>query len=74
MQLIIHLPLGNRELTDVRYYQEDPLVKQLLRLNRIPDVATISRFFKKATAQTTQNLRRCLQQMVLTRLQMIAPP
>jgi len=74
MQLIIHLLLGYRELKDARYYQEDPLVKRLLGLNRIPDVATLSRFLKEASAQTTQNLRRCLQEMVLTRLQMIAPP
>ncbi len=73
-QLIIHLLLGYRELKDARYYQEDPLVKRLLGLNRIPDVATLSRFLKETNAQTTQNLRRCLQDMVLTRLQRIAPP
>lgn len=74
MQLIIHLLLGYRELKDARYYQDDPLVKRLLGLSRIPNVATLSRFLKNTTAQTTQNLRRCLKEMVLTRLRMIAPP
>lgn len=73
-QLIIHLLLGYRELKDTRFYQNDPMVKRLLGLHHIPTAATLSRFLKEATAQTTQNLRRCLREMVLTRLQLIAPP
>jgi hypothetical protein len=74
MQLIVHLLLGFRELKDCRYYRDDPLVKRLLGLNHIPDVATLSRFLKEATAQSTNHLRRCLREMVLTRLRLMAPP
>jgi hypothetical protein len=62
MQLIVHLLLGFRELKDCRYYRDDPLVKRLLGLKRIPDVATLSRFLKEATAQSTNHLRRCLRE------------
>ena len=74
MQLIIHLLLGFRELKDCRYYRDDPLVKRLLGLKRIPDVATLSRFLKDATAHSVDHLRRCLREMVLMRLRLIAPP
>jgi hypothetical protein len=73
-QLIIHLLLGYRELKDTRFYQNDPVVKRLLGLNQIPTAATLSRFLKEATAQTVLNLRRCIKEMVLTRLRLIAPP
>ncbi len=43
LQLIVHLLLGFRELQDGRYYRDDPLVKRLLGLKRLPDVATLSR-------------------------------
>ena len=47
LQLIVHLLLGFRELQDCRYYRDDPLVKRLLGLKRLPDVATISRMLKE---------------------------
>ena len=74
MQLIIHLLLGFRELKDCRYYRDDPMVKRLLGLKRIPDVATLSRFLKEATAHNVDHLRRCLREIVLMRLRLIAPP
>jgi hypothetical protein len=39
----MHLILGFRRLRDVDYYKDDPLVKRILGLNKLPDVATISR-------------------------------
>jgi len=41
LQLVVHLILGYRELQDSRYYRDDPLVKRLLGLNHLPDVATV---------------------------------
>ena len=41
--LIVHLLLGFRRLRDVDYYRDDPLVRRLLGLHRLPDVATICR-------------------------------
>jgi hypothetical protein len=43
MLLIVHLLLGYRRLRDLSYYQDDPMVKRLLRLNQLPDVSTVSR-------------------------------
>jgi len=66
MQLIVHLLLGFRELNDCHFYRDDPLVKRLLGLKRIPNAATLSRFLKDATAQSVESLRRCLRDMVLS--------
>ena len=60
LQLMLHLILGYRELRDSRYYQDDPLVKRLLGLRRLPDVATISRMLKQADARSVANLRELL--------------
>ena len=73
MQLIVHLLLGFRELNDCHFYRDDPLVKRLLGLKRIPNAATLSRFLKDATAQSVGSLRRCLREMVLMRLRLISP-
>jgi hypothetical protein len=69
LQLIVHLLLGYRELKECRHYRHDPLVKRVLGLNRLPDVATLSRMLKEATVKSVENLRRLLRQMVLGRLQ-----
>ena len=73
LQLIVHLLLGFRELQDCRYYRDDPLVKRLLGLKRLPDVATVSRVLKEAGAKSVENLRRLLREMVLDRLINVAP-
>ena len=65
--------MGFRELQDCRYYRDDPLVKRLLGLSRLPDVATVSRVLKEAGARSVENLRRLLRQMVLDRLTSVAP-
>jgi len=68
LQLVLHLLLGFRELRDCRYYRDDPLVKRLLGLSRLPDVATLSRMLKESGAKSVENLRRLLREMVLERL------
>jgi hypothetical protein len=68
LQLIIHILLGYRELRDCRYYCEDPLVKRVLGLKRLPDVATLSRMLKEAVPQIVDKLRRLLRELVLKRL------
>jgi len=73
LQLILHLILGYRELQYSRYYRDDPLVKRLLGLNHLPDVATISRALKQAGAQSVENLRTLLQELVFQRLQILFP-
>ena len=73
LQLIVHVILGYRELQDSRYYRDDPLVKRLLGLNQLPDVATVSRALKESDAQSVKNLRLILRDIVFQRLQVISP-
>ena len=56
--LIVHLLLGYRQLRDARYYRDDPMVRRLLGLARLPDVATVSRFLAEAGAQSVERVRR----------------
>jgi hypothetical protein len=68
LQLVLHLFLGYRELRDSRYYREDPLVKRVLGLRCLPDVATLSRMLKEADAQSVENLRQLLRDLLFERL------
>ena len=69
LQLIVHILLGYRELRGSQYYRDDPLVKRVLGLKRLPDVATISRMLAGAGAKSVANLRALLRTMVFDRLQ-----
>jgi hypothetical protein len=67
--LIVHLLLGQRRLQDLRYYQDDPLVKRLLGVSRLPDVATVSRTLAGMDGRSVEQLREVNRQLVLARLQ-----
>lgn len=71
--LVVHLLLGYRELRDSRYYRDDPLVRRVLGLTRLPDVATISRALASADARSVAKLRALSRQLVLDRLQRLQP-
>ncbi len=66
--LIVHLLLGYRRLQDMRYYQDDPMVRRLLGLERLPDVATVSRTLAGMDKRSVDKLRRLNRQQVLRRL------
>jgi Transposase DDE domain group 1 len=68
MLLIIHLLLGYRRLQDMRYYQDDPMVRRLLGVSRLPDVATVSRTLAGLDDRSVLNLRRFSRQRVLEQL------
>jgi hypothetical protein len=68
LQLVLHLLLGYRELRESRCYQDDPLVKRLLGLNRLPDVATLSRMLRQADAKSVVHLRALLKELIFDRL------
>jgi len=72
--LVVHLLLGYRELRDARYYRDDPLLKRVLGLSRVPDVATICRALGQADPRSVQRLRALSRQLVLDRLQTLALP
>lgn len=66
--LIVHLLLGYRRLQDMRYYQDDPMVLRLLGLERLPDVATVSRALSGMDNQSVEKLRCLNRQQVLQRI------
>jgi hypothetical protein len=66
--LTVHLLLGYRRLQDMRYYQDDPMVRRLLGLERLPDVATVSRTLASLDDRSVTNLRRLSRQRVLEQL------
>lgn len=71
--LIVHLLLGHRRLQHMRYYQDDPLVKRLLGVSRLPDVATVSRTLSGMDTRSVEQLRQINRQLVLSRLQALCP-
>jgi hypothetical protein len=68
LALVVHLLLGYRKLRDARYYRDDPMVRRLLGLERLPDVATVSRFLSEADAKSVGQLRELCRELVLERL------
>jgi hypothetical protein len=74
LQLTLHLLLGYRELRESRYYADDPLVKRLLGLRQLPDVATLSRMLKEADPRSVANLRELLRDLLFERLTKLALP
>ena len=66
--LMVHLLLGFRRLRDIDYCKDDPLVKRIL-LNKLPDVATISRALADADMTSVTKARELIRALVLERLQ-----
>lgn len=73
LSLIVHLLLGYRQLRDARYYRDDPMVRRLLGLARLPDVATVSRCLAEASIASVERMRRLCRELVLERLVALAP-
>jgi len=68
LQLIVHLLLGFRDLRESAHYRDDPMVQRLLGLQRLPDVATVSRMLKEADESSVRHLRQLLREMVIDQL------
>ena len=68
LQLIVHLLLGYRDLRECVYYRDDPMVKRLLGLRRLPDASTLSRMLRDTTPRSIDKLRQLLRQLVVKRL------
>lgn len=66
--LIVHLLLGYRKLQDMRYYRDDPMVRRLLGLQHLPDVATVSRTLAGLDETSIANLRQLSRRRVLDQL------
>lgn len=66
--LVVHKILGFRQLREIDYYRDDPLMRQLLALRKIPDVATVSRNLKKADTKSFEKVLKMIKQIVYQRL------
>ena len=66
--LIVHLLIGYRRLREIDYYRDDPMVKRLLGLNRIPDVATVSRALASVDGESIGKVRQLCRVLVIERL------
>jgi len=69
--LIVHLLIGCRRLREIDFYQDDPMVKRLLGLNRIPDVAAVSRALASVDGESIRRLRELCRALVIERLEKI---
>ena len=67
--LVVHLLLGHRRLQDLRYYQGDPLVRHMLGVSRLPDVATLSRTLAGMDERSVEQVREVNCRLVRSRLQ-----
>jgi hypothetical protein len=65
--LVVHLLLGYRELRELRYYQDDEMVKRVVGLQRLPDVSTVSRRLADADPRSVECVRAENQRLVLER-------
>jgi hypothetical protein len=68
LALVIHIILGYRELDDVKFYNDDPLVLRVLGLRRLPSTATLSRRLRSVDMATIANLQEMNRAQILDRL------
>ena len=68
LSLVVHLLLGYRHLRDSRYYCDDPMVQRALGLDRLPDVATMSRLLASTDSRSVIEVRQLNRQLVQERL------
>ncbi len=66
--LIVHLLIGYRKLRDMDYYRDDPMVKRLLGVTRLPDVSTVSRALARVDQDSVEKIRQLCRRWVLERL------
>jgi len=66
--LIVHLLLGYRKLRDMDYYRDDPMIKRLLGVTRLPDVSTVSRALARVDQDSVEKVRQLCRRLVLERL------
>lgn len=66
--LIVHIILGYRRLTDIKYYQDDPMVARILGLSRLPCASTVSRQLKKSHEEDVGAVRKYSEAIVIDRL------
>jgi Transposase DDE domain group 1 len=73
MLLIVHILIGHRRLQELKYYQDDPIVRRVLQLKRLPDVSTVSRNLAQMDATSVKAQRAALRSVNGARLKAMAP-
>jgi hypothetical protein len=68
LTLVIHIILGYRELDDVKFYNDDPLVLRVLGLRRLPSTSTLSRRLRSVDLATITGLQEMNRSLILDRL------
>ncbi|WP_428262310.1 IS1380 family transposase [Haliangium sp.] len=68
--LVVHLMVGCRQLRDRDYYADDPLIKRVVGLRQIPDVATITRRLANTEEEELGRVHDLNRSVVLERLTM----
>lgn len=68
LSLVVHLLLGYRRLRECESYEDDPMVKRLLGLSHLPDVATLSRALAQADQRSVEKFRALVWELVVERL------
>ena len=71
LTLVVHLLLGYRRLRECESYEDDPMVKRLLGLSRLPDVATLSRALAQADQRSVEKFRALVWEVVVERLRQL---
>lgn len=66
--LVIHMLLGYRELRHMKFYDNDPMVKRVLGLKRLPDVSTVSRCLSSMDDKSICLFQQAISESVITRL------
>jgi hypothetical protein len=71
LSLVVHLLLGFRRLRECESYEDDPMVKRLLGLSQLPDVATLSRALAQADRWSVAKFRALVWELVVERLRLL---
>lgn len=72
LQLVLHSLLGYRQLRQQEFYRDDPLVKRILGLTQLPDVATMSRTLARLDTTAIAKLQALLRNLTLNRLRKLS--
>ena len=65
MLIIVHQIIGFRQLRELDYYRDDPIVLRLMGLRKLPDVSTISRSLSQMEYDGVENVRRLSRSLVI---------
>ena len=74
LQLVVHVLLGFRRISDRDYYANDPLICRVLGLCQLAHKSTISRTLCNATLCCAERARALLRELVLDRLRKLLLP